>query len=258
LAWRDSLARGTRDGFKRRSEAEAHVDRFAQTVLQVASRLAVDYGTPDLGNKSDPVDELVYIVLSRRTRERAYQAAYSALKARYSTWEEVAAAPIEEIEGVIESSGFAKRKSRALKGALAALLDRFGSCTLDPTADWTDEDVRAFLCTLPEVGPKSAACVMTYALDRPAFPVDAHVGRVLERLAILRAVGVELAGTDHKYKQAAAWDVVPPSLRYSLHINLLVHGRGVCLATRPRCGSCQLADMCTHVRSQDNRSRSGC
>ena len=44
----------------------------------------------------------------------------------------------------------------------------------------------AFLCTLPEIGPKSAACVMMCSLDRPAFPVDAHVGRVLERLGIFR------------------------------------------------------------------------
>ena len=70
---------------------------------------------------------------------------------------------------------------------------------------------------------------MMCSLDRPAFPVDAHVGRVLERLGALRRVGIELAGRDHKVKQRLLWDAVPPALRYPLHVNLLVHGRSVCL-----------------------------
>jgi endonuclease III len=217
--------------------------------------LAEVYGTPDLGNKSDPVDELIYIILARRTRERAYQPAYLALKARYATWEELASATTEEIEEVVRSSGLGRRKAQSLKFALAALIDRFGECTLEPTRAWDDSTTYEFLCTLPEIGPKSAACVMMCSLDRPAFPVDAHVGRVLERLGLFRRVGIELAGRDHKIKQRMLWDAVPPALRYPLHVNTLVHGRAVCVPGKPRCGDCVISQHCDFARGGSSRGK---
>jgi endonuclease III len=227
-----------------RLRPSAAVDHLASHVLRLGVRLGESYGTPDLGNKTDPVDELVYIILARRTREGAYQAAYDALKLKHANWEQLAEAPADEIEGAIRFSGLGRRKAQSLKQALGALIARFGTCTLEPTRSWDDETTREFLCTLPEIGPKSAACVMMCSLDRPAFPVDAHVGRVLERLGLFRILGIELAGTDHKIKQRLLWDAVPPSLRYSLHVNLLVHGRAACLPRKPRCCSCVIADAC--------------
>jgi endonuclease III len=224
------------------------VDKISRQLLAISGRLSDAYGTPDLGNKSDPVDELVYIILSRRTREGAYQPAYAALKAKYTSWEELAAAPAVDIFEVISFSGLGHRKAQSLKLALGALIDRFGRCTLDPTIAWDDEQTRDFLCTLPEIGPKSAACVMVCSLDRPAFPVDAHVGRVLERLGIFRTLGIDLGGVDHKVKQRLLWDAVPPSLRYTLHVNALIHGRVTCLPGRPRCASCVIANYCEHAR----------
>jgi endonuclease III len=227
-----------------RSEATRAVADLAATLLALTRLLHRAYGSPDLGNKSDPVDELVYIILSRRTREGAYQRAYAALLSRYATWEELAYAPQDEIEEVISFSGLGRRKAQSLKLALGALIERFDRCTLEPTREWDDDEVRDFLCTLPEIGPKSAACVMMCSLDRPAFPVDAHVGRVLERLGVFRRVGIDLRGRDHKIKQHLLWDAVPPALRYPLHVNLLVHGRSVCLPGKPRCGSCTIAQFC--------------
>jgi DNA (cytosine-5)-methyltransferase 1 len=229
---------------RRRREASRAVSGLASSLLLLTALLHREYGSPDLGNKTDPVDELVYIILSRRTREGAYQAAFAALQTQYETWEEVARAPEDEIEAAISFSGLGRRKAQSLKLALGGLIDRFGECTLEPTREWTDDETRDFLCTLPEIGPKSAACVMMCSLDRPAFPVDAHVGRVLERLGIFRHVGIDLRGRDHKVKQHLLWDTVPPALRYPLHVNMLVHGRHVCLPQRPRCGSCVIARFC--------------
>ena len=191
--------------------------------------LAARYGTPDLGNKADPVDELVYIILSRRTREGAYQAAFDSLRSQVCDLGGARRRGDRRDRGGHPFSGLGRRKAQSLKLALNALIDQFGRCTLEPTRSWGDDEVLEFLCGLPEIGPKSAACVMMCSLDRPAFPVDAHVGRVLERLGTFRAVGIELAGTDHKAKQRLLWDAVPPVLRYPLHVNVLVHGRQVCL-----------------------------
>jgi endonuclease III len=229
------------------AEAKRTVSDLASTLLALTGLLHRQYASPDLGNKADPVDELVYIILSRRTREGAYQPAFAALRAKYETWEEVADATADEIERVIGFSGLGRRKAQSLKLALGALIERFGRCTLEPTRAWHDDEVRAFLCTLPEIGPKSAACVMMCSLDRPAFPVDAHVGRVLERLDIFRRVGIDLLGRDHKIKQRLLWDAVPPSLRYPLHVNMLVHGRMVCLPQTPRCGRCVISPFCEYA-----------
>jgi endonuclease III len=233
-------------------------DLTAASLLEITQRLSNVHGTPDLGNKADPVDELVYIILSRRTREGAYQLAYEALRSAFPRWEALAAAPPEEIEAIIAFSGLGRRKANSLKSALSALIARFGSCTLAPTRAWSDEAVADFLCSVPEVGPKSAACVMMCALDRPAFPVDAHVGRVFERLGAFQTLGLELAGTDHKVKQRVLWDAVPPSLRYPLHVNMVMHGRTTCLPRKPRCQECVLAKHCTYRQEAARRTgRSG-
>jgi endonuclease III len=232
------------------SAARRMVGEISRELLTITRLLSDEYGTPDLGNKSDPVDELVYIILSRRTREGAYQDAYAALRSKYASWEEVAGARLEEIARVIAFSGLGGRKARSIKLALEMLIERFGRCTLEPTRIWTDDETRDFLCTMPEVGPKSAACVMMCALDRPAFPVDAHVGRVLERVAVFRLIGIDLTGADHKVKQCLLSDAVPPALRYTLHVNMLLHGRSTCLVRRPRCGDCVIRTHCVHGRSR--------
>ena len=236
--------------------ARVTVDRLASDLLRISSALAETYGTPDLGNKADPVDELVYIILARRTREIAYQSAYVALKTRFATWEDLAGARLEAIEDIIRFSGLASRKAQSLKRALEQLIERFGACTLEPTRSWSDEETLALLCTLPEVGPKSAACVMVCSLDRPAFAVDAHVGRVLERMDTFATIGTDLGDAGHKVKQRVLWDAVPPSLRYVLHVNLLVHGRERCLPGKPRCLGCPIAAECargTRLTTESSR-----
>ena len=232
------------------------MDRIAKQLLTIVHQLDEQHGTPDLGNKSDPIDELVYIILSRRTREAAYQEAYAALKRQYPRWDRMATAPVDEIASVVEFSGLGRRKAQSLRHALGALIARFGRPTLEPTAPWDDHAVLALLCDLPEVGPKSAACVMLCSLDRPAFPVDAHVGRVLERLGVFEALDIDLAGTGHKVKQRVLGDAVPPSLRYSLHVNLVAHGRSVCRPSKPRCGRCPLVSWCAYAKRQESVSSS--
>jgi endonuclease III len=218
---------------------------------QIAALLHAEYGTPDLGNKPDPVDELVYIILSRRTREAAYQEAYRALKRRYSKWDEVVVAPLEEIAEVIRRSGLAEKKARSIQNALRAIRDEFGSCTLDSTVAWTNEELVNFLCSLDEVGPKSALCVLLMSFGRDVFPVDAHVGRVLSRVRPYAALGLRLHGRTQKERQRILADVIPPDARKSLHINLILHGRRVCLSGVPKCGRCVIADDCLFERKQE-------
>lgn len=207
-------------------------------LAEVETRIAAVYGTPRLGNKEDPLDELIFIILSRKTRESAYEKGYAALAEIFGSWDAVLAAGEDRVEEVLRTGGLSKKKSRSVINALKMIDQRFGTCTLDPLGSWTDGKCLRFLLSLPEVGPKSALCVMMYSLDRDVFPVDTHVGRCLSRLDPFRENGTSLVGLNRRKLQAVLPGLVPSDLRYSLHVNLIAHGRAVCRSVRPACSEC--------------------
>ena len=228
------------------------VDDVITYLREVARILALLHGTPRLGNKNDPVDELVYIILSRKTREEAYQGAFAALKARFPRWDDLLGARRSEVEALLSSSGLGVKKTASLFGALGAISKRFGSCTLEPARLWSDTELESFLCSLPELHRKSAYCIMMYAFGRQVFPADTHVGRVLSRLEPFRDLGLVLSGQDHKQLQSVLADLVPPNLRYSLHVNLVSHGREICRAQKPLCSECDLKGFCQTYRAAES------
>lgn len=227
------------------------IDEGISYLREIARILAVLHRTPRLGNKDDAVDELVYIILSRKTREGAYQEAFEKLKQAFPSWDDLLAAPPEEVEELIYSSGLSEKKTVSLFAALEKLWDTFGSCTLEPAREWPDDKLEEFLCSLPEIQRKSAYCIMMFAFGRQVFPVDTHVGRTLARLGPYRELGLDLDGLDHKQLQKVLADLVPPNLRYSLHVNLLTHGREICRAQRPLCDHCELRQFCKTYRRNE-------
>jgi DNA (cytosine-5)-methyltransferase 1 len=229
-------------------EVRALVDDGISYLREIARILAVLYQTPRLGNKDDAVDELVYIILSRKTREGAYQQAFERLKRAFPEWDDLLQSSPEEVEALVHAGGLSRKKTESLFGALGQLRDTFGSCTLEPARDWPDEELEEFLCSLPEIQRKSAYCIMMYAFGRNVFPVDTHVGRTLSRLGPFRELGLDLEGLDHKQLQKLLAELVPPNLRYSLHVNLVAHGRDVCRAQRPLCDQCELRRFCKTYR----------
>ena len=189
-----------------------------------------------------------------RTRHRSeYLLNAYALGKHFDRWDDLLDAPREGVVSLIRSSGLSERKADSIFGALSALKEKFGFCTLEPVADLPDEELEEFLCSLPEISRKSAYCVMMYGFGRKVFPVDTHVGRVLSRIGPYRELGLDLGGLDHKKLQAKLADIVPPNLRYSLHVNLLVHGREVCRAESPSCSDCELRKFCSQYRSTEAR-----
>jgi DNA (cytosine-5)-methyltransferase 1 len=227
------------------------LDAGISFLREVARILAILHGTPNLGNKADPTDELVYILLARHTREGAYQQAFEALKKRFRTWDDLLDASRAEVERLVYSGGLSGKKTAALYAALGKLRETFGCCTLEPAREWPDEQLEEFLCGLPEVQRKSAYCIMMYSFGREVFPADTHVGRVLSRLGPYRELGLELQGLDHKKLQRVLADLMPPPLRYSLHVNLVEHGRSVCRAPRPLCDRCALRPFCRYYRERE-------
>lgn len=233
-----------------RDVVRALVDEGIAQIREIDRILALLHGTPALGNKQDPVDELIYIILSRKTREPAYQASFDALKRAFPRWESLLSSSREKVTRLIEGGGLEAKKADSLFGALSSLKERFGRCSLSEASSWSDTELETFLCSLPEVSQKSAYCVMMYAMGRQVFPVDTHVGRILQRVGIFQELGLDLSELDHKQLQARLAGLVPPNLRYSLHVNLVAHGRSVCKAIGPECGRCELSRFCSHRRAE--------
>jgi endonuclease III len=210
-----------------------------ETLPLVDRLLRQVYQTADLGNKANPLDELVYIQLSIRTREGAYQSIYSALHdLTGGDWRLLLAAPDKEILTALHAGGMAAVKLHRLRKQIHAILEAFGDATLDPLRDLDDCSAERFLTSLEGVGKKAARCVLLYSLGRDVFPVDSHCRRVLARLGFLPA------GVDRKAADDFLQELVPTEIRFTLHVNLVHHGRACCVPVRPRCRDCVLLPHC--------------
>jgi endonuclease III len=207
----------------------------------IGRRLARAYGTPPPPRHLPPLEELVLTVLSQHTSDTNRDRAYADLRKRFPSWDEVADAPLPALGRAIKRGGLGPTKAVRLRAMLRAIRD--SGVQLDDRAFTRVEDSQLWdtLVALPGVGPKTAACVLLFSLDRPYFPVDTHVHRVAKRLGLVGARADAVA------TQAAFQESVPPEDMYSLHMNLIRHGRAVCVALRPRCSECVLNDLCPKV-----------
>ncbi|MGI6037956.1 MAG: endonuclease III domain-containing protein [Limnochordia bacterium] len=186
----------------------------------------------------DPVDVLILTLLSQATSDQNRDRAFRRLKERFPTWAQVEAAPLEEVIEAIALGGLAQQKAPRIKAILQRLREEWGTYTIDHVASLDEEEAFAYLESLPGIGPKTAACVLLFAFDRPAFPVDTHVRRVGERL------GLFPRGTDAIKAQRYLQQVVPPEIMHPLHVLLIAHGRRYCRARRPLCTDCFLLPRC--------------
>ncbi len=211
--------------------------------------LAREHGAPDLGNKADPLDELIYIALTRQTHEKNALRTWEALVTAYPTWEMLLNASEAEVAGVIADGGFSRQKARWIQQSLRLIKERSGTLSLDFLEDLADREAEQFLCSLPGINTKSAKCVLMYSLERDVLPVDTHVRRVSERLGLLQA-GVT-SKRAHEQLEAA----VPPRWRFAYHVGAVVHGRQVCTVVRPRCGKCVLRDSCNYYEAVSSDQR---
>ncbi len=207
-------------------------------VKRVIELLDGYYGRPVWAARHDAVEELVYTVLSQNTADVNTERTYAELRRRFPTWSGVRDAPVEAVEDAIALGGLSATKAPRIKAILAAISVRRGVPDLSELDDLGDAAALAYLQRLPGVGPKTAACVLMFALGRPAMPVDTHVHRVAGRLGLI-APGVSAEGA-----HALVTALAGPANVYALHVNLVRHGRAICHARRPECPRCPLREVC--------------
>lgn len=213
---------------------------LARCALAVHERLLEFYGNPEWRNPLPALDELVSTILSQNTNDVNRDAAFFALKAKYPTWEAARDAPVRSIIAAIRPAGLGNQKAPRIKAVLKAITVARGELSLDFLKDYSVEDARAWLMQFNGVGPKTAAIVLQFSLDKPAFPVDTHVYRVTGRLG-LRPVSMNVEKA-HPHFEA----LLPPQTYYAAHLNIIRLGREICLARKPNCPACPLQDLCDY------------
>lgn len=188
--------------------------------------------------RTDPLEELILTVLSQHTSDANSERAYAALCKRFPTWDAVVRARTRTVADTIRSGGLANTKAARIRAILREIHQREGSFDLSWMRNSPDDEVVAYLRSLPGVGPKTVAVVQAFALGRPTIPVDTHVHRVSRRLGLVpQKASAEVA---HRILE----DVVPSRLKVGMHVGLITLGREVCKAGRPRCEECPLAEVC--------------
>lgn len=211
-------------------------------VRAIRDRLRLIYGalpaSPD--GHGHAIAELILTVLSQSTNDRNRDVAYIRLRDRFYSWEEMRDAPVDELEVAIRPGGISKIKSARIKDILAAITETSpqSELSLDWLRDCSVPEAQEYLCSLPGVGRKTAACVLLFALGMRDVPVDTHVSRVGTRLGMFEpgAPLIEMHDT--------MLAVTPVGEELEFHINFLRHGRRTCHARRPECSACALARMC--------------
>jgi len=205
---------------------------------RVNERLLDFYGRPIWHVPLQPLEELVSTILSQNTNDRNRDLAFSALRARFPTWEEVRDADPAAVVDAIRPAGLANTKGPRIQAVLRQITEERGALDLDFLRDLPSEEAHAWLLRFRGVGPKTAAIVLQFALDRPAFPVDTHIYRVTGRLGLRPSkMNVEQA---HLHLA----QLFPPKDYGPAHLNLIRLGRELCHPRKPECQRCPLNDLC--------------
>jgi endonuclease-3 len=198
----------------------------------VADRLAVEYpgSATDLCalHHTNPYELLTATILSAQTTDERVNLVTPALFAKYPRPEDLAGADPGEVEELIRTTGFFRNKTKSIMGMATAVVERFGGEVPHRMAD---------LVTLPGVGRKTANVVRSVAMDEPGLPVDTHVQRLSRRIGLTTE-------TDPVKIEMDLNPLVKAHERGALSLRLILHGRAVCKARKPACGTCVLADVC--------------
>jgi endonuclease-3 len=211
--------------------------------LKIHASLLQAFGEPIWRTPLPAIDELVSTILSQNTNDINRDRGFNALRAKLPTWEAVRDANEEDVINAIRPAGLANQKGPRIQQVLRAISEERGSLDLDFLAGLPIEEARAWLTKFNGVGPKTAAIVLCFSLNMPAFPVDTHIYRVSGRIG-LRGLRPEKMTVEQAHPFLES--IFPPETYYAAHLNLIRLGREVCGARKPNCPQCPIIKLCDY------------
>ncbi len=179
----------------------------------------------------NPFQLLVAVVLSAQCTDKRVNMTTPALFRRFPDAFAMAAGSVEEIYGLIKSISYPNNKSKHLSAMAKKLVEDFNGVVPD------DMDL---LQTLPGVGRKTANVVEAVAFRKPAMPVDTHVFRVANRIGLVTDAKTPLETEKQLVKN------IPAEILSTAHHWLILHGRYVCMARKPKCEECGIRAYCRY------------
>lgn len=222
---------------------------YVPEIDEVARALKKEYKDFAHYNKKNPLDELFFILCSVKRSEKVYLEAFTSLKRNFPKYELLGTSSVYKLSRAISWGGLQNQKARTAKKIIKRLIENFRKPTLAPLKKMPDAECESFLTGLPGVGKKVARCVMLYSFSRQVFPVDIHCWRICSRLGWNgnNCSSRNVTDADMDHLQA----LVPSKLRFSLHVNMVSHGRKICTARSPKCHACVIAVSCRKIGISD-------
>ena len=217
----------------------------SERAQQIHQRLVDFYGYPDWRNPLPPLQELVSTILSQNTNDTNRDRAFEALTTRFPTLEEVRDADTQKVIDTIRPAGLANQKGPRIQNILKEITKQRGSLDISFLEDMSTEEARQWLLQFKGVGPKTAAIVLQFSLEKPAFPVDTHIYRITGR------IGIRPAKMSAEQTHAYMEELLPEEAYYPAHLNIIRLGREICNARKPNCSQCPLNDMCDYCADLD-------
>ena len=212
--------------------------KLKEKVGDIDEILEKEFGVPERWGDRDPLSSLVQTILSQNTNDNNSGRAYSNLRERFPSWEDVLEAGAEEIADVIRVGGLANQKSVRIKDVLKWLKDTYGELNLDFICNMEPEEAIEVLSKLKGVGLKTINVMLCFACGKDVFPVDTHILRITKRLGL----APENASADKVHEIMG--QLFPAGKAFSLHVNLIRFGRTTCHARKPKCEGCPLVEHC--------------
>jgi endonuclease-3 len=210
----------------------------------ILTRLQRMYGRKHWKCWGKGIDVLVGTILSQNTSAANSDAGYRQLRRRFRSWNQVASAPVNEIERHIRVSGLSRIKAPRIQQILRQIKADVGRIDLQHLADWGPQRAYEYLTNFAGVGPKTAYCVLMFSFGIKVFPVDTHIHRIAIRLGLVdpKASAEETC--------EALTPLIAPEDRYEMHVLLIEHGRKTCRARNPQCDRCALLPLCPFGRNR--------
>ena len=183
---------------------------------------------------ASPFKILIGTVLSARTKDENTTKAVKGLFKVYNTPQKLANAKVKDVEKIIKSVGFYHVKSRRIIEVANIILTKYhGKVPADIDR----------LVEIPGVGRKTANCVLVYAFEKPAIPVDTHVHRISNRLGLV----------DTKMPEDTVMELrknVPKKYWLAINNTFVMYGQNICKPISPMCGVCKIRNSCNYFKKK--------
>jgi endonuclease III len=183
---------------------------------------------------NDPFKILIGTILSARSRDENTSKIVRKLFYKYKNAKELANADLNDIKSIIHSIGFYNTKAERIKQVSKIIVEKFHGSVPNKVED---------LLGLPGVGRKTANCVLVYAFNKPAIPVDIHVHRISNRIGIVKT-------QNPKKTEEELIKIIDKRYWLILNNTFVRYGQNICLPIRPKCEICSLKDICNYYKNK--------